>query len=444
MKTLQIIGIVLGVILGIIFIYYTVVILLFSWVSSPSTNGAVAINKNISNQYYYKENRIVYVSNANFFSLGAKEIEQADSESFEVLAYNLAKDKNHVYHDEIILKDADPKTFEMILHEESDEKYQSYYYTKDAKQVFYFHDPLKEANPTTFQYLWGDFSKDDKTLFYNKNKMLSIDEKPLPIKNDTEGNYLRIGNVIYFKEHRIEKVHPETFEVIKGAFATDIYAIYSENNILKHVDPASFKILNKDYQADKNHLYYKAKILPNSDPDSYELINTLFSKDKNHLYYIGSIVMNPNAADYNSKKINQLENDFNQTTLIYDDNHTIFVLKKELKEISQSHTVFKDEVYCFHRRIIDADYKSFEVYENCEDRYARDKNQVFYLSIVIKDADIKSFKIINSSFAKDNNYVYFFEKRLLDVDPDTFVYQEGMYGEAIDQYTYRLAYDPIE
>jgi len=444
MKALQIIGIILGIIIGIIFIYYAVAIVLFYWTSSPSRNGAVAINKSISNQYYHKDNGIVYVSNANFFSLGAKEIKDADPESFEVLAYNLAKDKNHVYHNEIILKDADPKTFEMISDKESGEKYQSYYYTKDVNRVFYFYQQIDNADPDTFQYLWGGFSKDDKTLFYDNNKILTIDKKPLPIKNDTEENYLKTENIIYYKNQQIEEVHSETFEVIDGTFATDTYAIYSENNILKHIDASSFKILNKDYQSDNNHLYYKTKALPNGDPNSYEFINTLFSKDKNNLYYIGSIVMNNNAKNYGSKKIYQLENDFKQTTLIYDDDHIIFVLKKELKEISQSHTLYKDEVYCFHRRIMGADYKSFEVYENCEDRYAKDKSHVFYLSMAIKDADIESFEIINSNFAKDKNHVYYYDKRLLDIDPSTFKYQEGMYGETIDPLTDRLVYDTIE
>ncbi|WP_299314375.1 DKNYY domain-containing protein [uncultured Aquimarina sp.] len=443
MKTLQIIGIILGILIVIVFVYYTIVIVLFSWVSSPSTNGAVAINNNISNQYYYKENEIVYVSNANFFSLGARKIEEADRTSFEVIAYNLAKDKNYVYYNEKILIGADPKTFEPILDTVSEEKYTSYYYTKDANHVFYFFDIIEEANPNTFQYLWGDFSKDDKTLFYNKNKILNIDEIPLAIKNDTAGNYLKIGNAIYYKNHLLKVTNADRFEVIKGAFATDSHAIHFHNKVIKDVDAATFKIINKDYQSDKDHLYYKTKALPNGDPNSYKFIDPLFSKDKNNLYYIGSVVMNPNAKDYSTKKINHLNNNYNLRWLNYDENHVIFTDEKNLNKISESHTLFENEIYCFSNRIIDADYKSFTVYENCEDRYARDQNHIFYMASVIKDADFDSFETINASFAKDKNHVYFFEKRLLYTDPDTFVYKEGMYGETIDDHTDKLIYTPL-
>ncbi len=65
--------------LGIVFLLAIVLyISFFLWYSSPTSVGANIISKNLSNQYYIKDNKVVFVSGANFFSLGAREIENAD------------------------------------------------------------------------------------------------------------------------------------------------------------------------------------------------------------------------------------------------------------------------------------------------------------------------------------------------------------------------------
>ncbi|MBW1295041.1 DKNYY domain-containing protein [Aquimarina litoralis] len=440
MKVLQIIGIIIAVMIGITIVYYAVAIALFSWVSSPSTNGAKIINKELSNQYYYKENTIVFVQGANFFSLGARKIKNVDYETFEVLANNLGKDKNHVYFNEKVLEGAQPKTFEIISTEKTETKYQYHYYFKDTTTVYYFRNPIKGANPATFQYLWGDFSKDTAAIFYQENRLSTLNDTVYSIKNDIKGNYVRVNDSIYYKDLLVQTIDAKNFEVITENFATDKKAIYFQNHILKDIDPESFTVLNSDYQKDKNHLYYKTQIISDSDPDSYQFISTLFSRDKNNLYYIGKKVMNPDFKKYSINKIRDIESSYHYRTLSYDEDHIIFVRKKELIELSKIHSIYKEEIYALNNRIKKADYKSFKVYENSEDLYAKDHKQVYYLSSIIHNADISSFEIINSQFSKDKNHVYYLEKRLLDIHPDTFIYQEGMYGESIDSYSAKLIY----
>lgn len=440
MKVLQIIGIIIAVMIGITIVYYAVALILFSWISSPSTNGAKIINKELSDQYYYKENTIVFVQGANFFSLGAQKIKNVDYESFVVVAHNLGKDKNHVYFNEKVLEGAEPTTFELISTGKSDTKYPYYYYFKDSKRVYYFRTPITGANPITFQYLWGDFSKDKTSIFYQENKLLASNDAVFPIKNDTNGDYIRIHDTIYYKDLLVQTSHAKNFEVIAENFATDKKAIYFQNHLLNNIDPESFTILNSDYQKDKNHLYYKTQMIPDSNPDSYEFISTLFSRDKNNLYYIGKKVMNIDFKKYSTNKIRDIENSYDYRTLSYDEHHIVFARKKELVELSRIHSISKEEVYALNNRIENVDYKNFRVYKNSEDLYATDQKQVYYISSVIHNADITSFEVINSQFSKDKNHVYYLEKRLIDIHPDNFVYQEGMYGESIDCDSAKLIY----
>jgi len=438
MKT---IGIIIVIIIGISFAAVLFVFFIFFYGSTSFSNGAKVIDKNLSNQYYYKNEGVVFVSGANFFSLGAREIENSDPESFEVLAYNLAKDKNHVYHNEMIIEGADPNTFDLVSPEEIyDEKYKFFTYTKDANQVFYLYLSIKGADASSYRHLWGDFSRDDTNLYFMEKKLVAISENPEKITNDSDENYLRIGEAVYYQMMLIESANADSFSVIKESFAKDNHAIYSGSKLLKDVDPYSFEIINDHYQRDKNRLYYETKPLLKSDPDSYEFINTLFSKDKNNLYYIGNIVMDANPIKYGKREIEKLDNDRSLMNLVYDDNYTLFVKRNELTEISRIHNLYKNDVYCLSLRIIDADHKTFKVFKDCEEMYARDKDHVFSRSQIIKDADIASFQVINAQFAKDKNHVYFFERRLQDVNPDTFVYQEGMYGETIEGKYDKLVY----
>ncbi len=434
MKTISIIALVL--VGGGVALYYLFFLNTFSF-----SDGAKIIDKNKSNQYYFKNNKVVFVRNANFFSLGAQEIAGAEADHFEVLAYNVAKDKSHVYFDGEILKHADPKTFELIPSGGLiDKKYNYHIYTKDASHVFHFYDLIKEAEALSFQYLWGDFSKDENYLFYREKKFIPIVEHPKKMENDSDENYLRMGQDVYFQTMRIKNADAESFKVIKNDFSKDNNAVYYENTLLKNVDVASFKVLNRNYQRDENNLYYQTKLLIKGDPDSYEHLNTLFSKDKNNLYFVGSIVMDKNPKKYGKREVEKLDNDRSVINLTYDNDYSLFAKRTELKEISRVHTLYNNDLYAMNVRIIGADYKTFSVFKNSEEMYAADKSHVFYHSKIVNGADIASFQTINSKFAKDKNHVYYLEKPLLNINPDTFIYKEGMYGETIDKENDRLVY----
>lgn len=52
--------------------------------------------------------------------------------------------------------------------------------------------------------------------------------------------------------------------------------------------------------------------------------------------------------------------------------------------------------------------------------YKVSNNKVYYDDIILEDADIQSFKILSSIYAKDKNSVYYFDQKLSDIDYQTF------------------------
>ena len=69
-------------------------------------------------------------------------------------------------------------------------------------------------------------------------------------------------------------------------------------------------------------------------------------------------------------------------------------------------------------QIDEHDYESFEVMDN--EKYARDKNSVFYNGRIIKNADPKAFKLIKHGYSKDENFVFLDDAMVIFANPKSF------------------------
>jgi len=65
--------------------------------------------------------------------------------------------------------------------------------------------------------------------------------------------------------------------------------------------------------------------------------------------------------------------------------------------------------------------------------YSKDKNNVYYVCKVIKDADPTTFQILSGAYTKDKNNIFVNGKRLENIDGDTFEYLN--YGYTKDKYS---------
>ncbi len=133
--------------------------------------------KDINCSYYVMDKNGVYYlkkiynkTDKNFFE--AQKIENIDIKTLSIFNEygDIAKDKNHMYQEGVIIEDADPNTFEEITPEDG------YRYWKDKNHVFFmFHEDsgflsvsikkVKNADPSTFISIGGGYWKDKDRVY---------------------------------------------------------------------------------------------------------------------------------------------------------------------------------------------------------------------------------------------------------------------------------------
>ncbi|WP_324028216.1 DKNYY domain-containing protein [Maribacter sp. BPC-D8] len=120
-----------------------------------------------------------------------KLIPESHGPSFKFINFQLAEDKNQMYHVagnySTILKGLDSKTAKVLECNTCKDRY-----IVDKKHVYYEGDLIKEANVNSFQVIEYEYSKDDKHIFY-RNKIIKnadynsfqILEEPIDIERVT-------------------------------------------------------------------------------------------------------------------------------------------------------------------------------------------------------------------------------------------------------------------
>jgi len=424
-------------ILGVIFVLFILfVFFIFVVPSVPMFNGSEYINKALSNQFYYKRDKVVYVSGGNFFSLGDYEIEGADKESFEVLSYNYAKDTNHVYYEKTILKEMKPENIELLspYTHENKKSYLSYSYIKNDQKVFYLYEPIEEADAQSFSYLQGSYARDKDALFYADSKITNIENSLTFLDNDSDAEYIKMGHKIFYRGEITEIKEPERFKLLSEDFSSDGKTIYYHAQACPEIDSASFEVINNHFEKDKNSLYFEAIKIKDSDPLSFETINNYFTKDKNQVYYFSNILMHEDAKTFDLQRAESLDDIQNLFMLHYDDAHVMYAKRTNLRHLSRSYTQYKSDIYVTNTRLIGATADDFKILGDEDSLFAQSLGKTFYFNSEIIKADFASFEPINDNFSKDKDRVYWMAKELVDVKPDEFIYEDGMYGDEINEH----------
>lgn len=156
-----------------------------------------------TDEYYHLEGSKIYGKHNKYISDGGilepKYVEDVNIETFQVLGGGYAKDKNSAYlYDGYIryIKDADIETF----------TYVGNYFAKDKKQVYFKNKIIKNADPKTFNLF-----KDKETNTPETNLAISF------FSRDKKNLYL------YDKKINVEQ---NTFEVLSWKKAKDINNTY--------------------------------------------------------------------------------------------------------------------------------------------------------------------------------------------------------------------------
>ncbi|MDP9081041.1 MAG: DKNYY domain-containing protein [Bacteroidota bacterium] len=184
----------------------------------------------------------------------------ADTSGFKVVGeangHKFWKNNSHVFDNEMVLKDADAVTFEVIM-------CYNIPYLKDKNSVYYLNKKIKGSDPASvIRSCSGPFY--DRNYIYNADDLLTYHNKAVMSVNQVFGK-------------------------------TDSGVIYLRNSkSVKHVDAKSLIGLSLSYSADRYHVFFDstAFAVPPTDMTQlkvWEQVNSHFFSDGRLIYSDGAL-----------------------------------------------------------------------------------------------------------------------------------------------------------
>ncbi|QUB97779.1 DKNYY domain-containing protein [Leptotrichia sp. oral taxon 221] len=369
---------------------------------------------------YYVDKSNVYIDKDNL-----EKITGADRNSFEILGYSIARDKNNVYNKGEKLGNIDIASF----------KYFDNWIAKDKNRVFYMDErkDIKNVDAKTFERMGESYYFRDKNNVFalkndysdsNYNWVLemskNIDRSSFDILNTEFG---KDKNGVYYFGEKIDGISSNNAKVVEelGDYdyifqsGNDHYLVtVNEGNSYDKSDDNTkekFKIkkingLNIDYDTfkyfemydlykDKNNFYYHSdndlkKIKSGIDVKSAEKIIELrdFIKDKNNIYYF---------SDGKLEKVN-LKIDVNNLEYLDDGNSVFSSYLRDGKNV-----YFVNDEDGKIKIVKNVDKNTFKVVNG---NYGVDSKNVYYLGEKLAFVGLDGLKIFNEGYLKDKKNVY--------------------------------------
>ena len=403
---------------------------------------------------YYVDKSNVYIDKDNL-----EKITGADRNSFEILGYSIARDKNNVYNKGEKLGNIDIASF----------KYFDNWIAKDKNRVFYMDErkDIKNADAKTFERMGESYYFRDKNNVFalkndypNYNLVLemskNIDRSSFDILNAEFG---KDKNGVYYFGEKIDGISSNNAKVVEELgdydyiFQSDndhyLVTVNEGNSYDKSDDNTKekFKIkkingLNIDYDTfkyfeiydlykDKNNFYYHSdndlkKIKSDIDVKSAEKMIELrdFIKDKNNIYYF---------SDGKLEKIN-LKIDVNNLEYLDDGNSVFSSYLRDGKNV-----YFVNDEDGKIKIVKNVDKNTFKVVNG---NYGVDSKNVYYLGEKLDFVGLDGLKIFGEYYLKDKNSVYEISMndndkvkvkpiKNLNIDVATFedIFNEGLFKD---------------
>ncbi|TMN95631.1 DKNYY domain-containing protein [Pseudoalteromonas sp. S558] len=425
--------------IGIIFLVIPLVGVLIAliiglYVNNPSTHNATAFDSKISNQYYLRDGKVVYVLDGNFFQIGGSPIEGADPDTFSVISQSYAKGSNSVYYDGRQVEGADPSSIQLVTSGINASKYESGYLISGGK-VFCYGQVMEDADAASFSYLLGSYAMDKEYLYYYIDVKFPRKTMPEAIKNANE-RYLRHGEQVIY-QGKIISNEASRFKIINDEYAVDGQHVYSHGEIVEGMVPDGFTVITPYYRKDKNQAYYFNTPIPESDPSTFKVLNDSVAKDDKHVYYNGYIVDNRTVAEVSRSDASELEKMWKWNSLHLSPTRVILVPTDDIKDITNNFYVYNNEVYSRNNKLLGVKPEDVVILDDGK-TFVRIGSQIFYYNAVVEGADPNTFTVIADRFSKDAKHVYWEVYKVVDADPLTFEYEENLYADENDAGEYYL------
>jgi len=379
------------------------------------TFRALENSKDVTSIDYFVDKNNIYYAYKNL-----EKIQGADKNSFEVLGYYIAKDKNNVYYNGKKMENVDSKSFKNFGN----------FIGKDKNRVFYItgNEDIKDADAESFEIM-GDtyYFRDKNNIFVIKySNDFPAGQGFIKLPNIDRNSFITLSeeigkdkNGVYYFGEKITGINPNNVRVIEE-MGQDNYILQSENNYYLtfnsnsdlydrkndkieakkinnlNIDFSTFKyfgILN--YYKDKNSFYYRSdndlkKIKSEIDVKSADKVLELndFVKDKNNLYYFSNGKIEKINLNIDVKSLEFFDDiDSSYSSYIKDRNNVYFVDNKNGKV----------------KIVKNADKNTFQIVNG---NYGVDRKNVYYNGEKLDSVGIEGLKIFDDNYLKDNKNVY--------------------------------------
>jgi hypothetical protein len=263
-----------------------------------------------------------------------REVKGADLATFKVNKEygDYATDKNHIYFFGNVI-DADINTFKIIKSKGS--------FATDKRHVFHGSQILQDADPLTFQIV------------------------------DENRSYVRDATHVYLHSKLLEGADPATFRFLDEkdefySYMKDVNHVYSRYNyelitVIEGAEIGTFQLLGNGYTKDANHVYYDAKQIPEVDIKTFVFDGKNYTRDSSNIYYHDRVLEDIDRATFR---------------LLYPDSDDL-----------DGWCCDKKAYYFKGEKITGIDYDTFEIFNEGDSGYAKDKYYVYYCGDSRRDDD---------------------------------------------------------
>ncbi len=385
-----------------------------------------------------------YAIDKNIAFCGDNKLPDVDIATFEVLTLNLAKDKNQVYSSSRILQHADSESLRLFDNHNS-------LYFRDKNYIFSGDTVIIGADVDTFKTIENTFGIDKNYVYQYGRRLDHIDAKTFEIINNTyrdkngiyygwlletklcekdvsfqdlgEG-YYTLKDAVYHYNSESKKISNDIahFKILSFGWAKDNTTLFCDGEKIYKGDVSVVKILDEDYVMTHNKVFYYVdqfvKEIVNVDILTFVTLPLGFSKDKNELYFEGKILKNASPDSF--EQLNELSfKDKNNIYLVksWDSHYELCHIKNietaTVEILGQAYIKNKEVVYCDENQIIGAHPRTFKVIEG--GYYSYDKNSVYYVGKKLSKLNAQKLEVINYQFIRDDKIVFYKDVKL-DLD----------------------------
>ena len=341
------------------------------------------------NSYFYKDEHTIYYKN-----YGMKKphpIPNVDAESFNLETPYLASDKNCVYAicnsrpGLQIFTDLDRESLVFIPREVTTnlgyftDNYALYNYNRYFIEYVNIHarDKIKT---------WLKENYPERNAWWNWDDSFYASLKKIDKQYFTDGTQV----FYYFKKGENKNLN---YPYERGEeFGSDTASFL----ILKHTNLEQLQLLNDSYSKDNDRVFYCSLSIP-ADTKTFSIIDNHFAKDKQGIWYKGHLSIIDDVKSF--KIIPHLCN--SKTQYVIDHGAVYAILLKKL-------ALYRGSAYS-PVKLKNSDPKSFQ---HLNEVWAKDTNNVYNEGVLFKNANTKTFKIIENTpfalrnWAKDDKFVF--------------------------------------